>query len=324
MSRICVTGGSGFVGSHLVNYLKSVGHWVRAVDIKEPEWGWPGESPDEFCLLDLRKFDNCLLATQGMQQVYALAADMGGIGYIHAAHAAIAFNNSLISNHTLEAARLMGVQRYLFSSSACVYGLHLQTSAEVTPLKESDAYPAMPEDAYGWEKLVTERTCRHYYEDYGLETRVARFHNIMGPFGTYDGGKEKAPAALCRKTATAKLTGTHEIEIWGDGEQTRSFCFIDDCVFLLHRLMESGHREPVNIGTDRLVSINELADLIARAAGIEVVKRHVPGTQGVRGRNADLTIMEQVLGSPRWSLEAAIKKTYAWVQEQVEHDRCCM
>jgi len=317
MARICVTGGGGFIGSHLVGYLKELGHWVRAVDIKGPEWGWPGKEPDEFALLDLRRWDNCILATRAVDQVYSLAATMGGIGFIHAYHAKIAFENSVISNHTLEASRINDVGRFLFSSSACIYPLYLQESPDVTPLKESDAYPAMPEDAYGWEKLVTERTCQHYYEDYGMETRVARFHNIMGPFGTYDGGKEKAPAALCRKVAVAKKTGNPEVEIWGDGQQTRSFCYVDDCVFLLHRLMESGCREPINIGTDRLVSIDELADIVAGAAGIDIVKKHVPGTQGVRGRNADLTMMKQWLGEPRISLEEAIARIYPWIESQV-------
>jgi len=319
MARICVAGGAGFIGTHLVAYLKGIGHWVRAVDIKKPEWGWIGE-PDQFWQLDLRRFDNCLLAIESCDQVYDLAADMGGIGYIHSAHAQIAFNNAMISNYMLEAARRMHVQRFLFTSSACIYPLHLQTSADVAPLKESDAYPAMPEDAYGWEKLVTERTGRHYYEDYGMEFRCARFHNIYGPETCYDGGKEKAPAALCRKIARAKLLGQDEIEMWGDGKQTRSFCYVDDCTFLLHRLMESGHRDPINIGTDRLISINELAYLIARIADIDIKINHVQGTQGVRGRNADLTIMRKVLGCTRVSLEDGLAKTYAWIEERVKED----
>jgi len=302
-----------------VGLLKRSGdYWVRGVDLKEPEWGWPESPPDDFQIRDLRRFDDALLSVHNCDQVYALAADMGGIGYIHSVHAQIAYNNNLISNHTLEAARLMGVQRYLFTSSACVYPLYLQTDANVKPLKESDAYPAMPEDAYGWEKLMTERTCRHYTEDYGMLTRVARFHNIYGPYGAWRGGKEKAPAALCRKIALAELTGKNHIEIWGDGEQTRSFCYIVDCKFLLHQLMMSDDVIlPINIGTDRLISINDLAYLIAYVADMDIVIEHVPGTQGVRGRNADISLMNLYLGSPQISLERGLKETYEWIKEQV-------
>ena len=326
MKKICVTGAGGFVGSHLVTYLRHLGHWVRGVDLKYPEYG--KTSANEFEILDLRDKANCLQSFRGVEQVYALAADMGGIGYIHSAHAKIAFNNALISNYSLEAARIMGVKRYLFTSSACVYPLYLQTGADVVGLKESDAYPAEPEDAYGWEKLVTERTCRHYTEDYGMETRVARFHNIYGPEGAWDGGKEKAPAALCRKIAVCRWNKQKEIEIWGDGEQTRSFMYIDDCVRLLYLLMESNHGEPINIGTDRLVTINELVDIIAWAAAQSgkapdwwpPKKKHIIGTQGVRGRNADLTLMESVLGEPRVSLEEGILNTYRWIEKQVRGD----
>ena len=250
--------------------------------------------------------------------MYALAADMGGMGFISAHHAQILHNNALIDLHTLEASRVNGVQRLLYTSSACVYPEHLQVNAEVTPLREEDAYPADPQDAYGWEKLITERLCRHYREDYGIQTRIVRFHNIFGPLGTWDGGREKAPAAMCRKVAEAKLRGSHEIEIWGDGEQTRSFCYIEDCVEGVHRLMRSEYAEPLNLGQDRMVTINELADIVARAAEIEIARKHVAGPQGVRGRNSDNSRLRAVLGwEPRVSLEDGLARTYAWIEEQV-------
>jgi nucleoside-diphosphate-sugar epimerase len=314
--RIVVTGAGGFIGHHLVAALKRAGAWVRGVDLKYPEYGQT--DADEFLIRDLRRWDACLEATAGADQVYALAADMGGMGFISSHHAQILHNNILISTHTLEAARANGVGRYLYTSSACVYPEYRQTTTDVEPLKEEDAYPAQPQDAYGWEKLVTERLCHHYAEDYGMETRTVRFHNIFGPLGTWDGGREKAPAAMCRKVATAKLTGRHEIEIWGDGEQTRSFCYVDDCVEGLQRLMASDHREPLNLGQDRLISINELADLVAGAAAIEITKRHVPGPQGVRGRNSDNTRLRDVLGwEPQVSLEDGIARTYRWIEAQV-------
>ena len=314
--RALVTGAGGFIGHHLVTYLKGLGYWVRGADLKHPEYA-PSDA-DEFLITDLRRWESCLEATRGVDEVYSLAADMGGMGFISKYHAQILHNNILISTHTLDAARENGVGRYLFSSSACIYPEYLQTETEVTPLKEEHAYPAQPQDAYGWEKLITERLCQHYHEEYGMETRVVRFHNIFGPNGTWDGGREKAPAALCRKVATAKLTGDPEIEIWGDGEQTRSFCFVDDCVNGIHRLMESDWREPLNLGSDRMVTINELADIVVEAAGYPVVKRHIPGPQGVRGRNSDNTRLRQVLGwEPEISLEEGIARTYAWIEDQV-------
>jgi GDP-D-mannose 3', 5'-epimerase len=315
-TRVLVTGAGGFIGHHLVSALKKQGSWVRGVDLKYPEYA--DTDADEFEILDLRRWDSCLQATRGVEQVYALAADMGGMGFISAHHAQILHNNSLINIHTLEAARIQGVQRYLYTSSACIYPEFKQTEVEVVPLKEEDAYPAQPQDAYGWEKLVSERFAQHYRQDYGLETRIVRFHNIFGPLGHWDGGREKAPAALCRKIAIAKLKNDPHVEIWGDGKQTRSFCYIDDCVEGITRLMRSDYSEPLNLGQDRLVSINQLVDMIAEIAGIEVVKVHVPGPMGVRGRNSDNTRLKQVLGwEPQVSLEEGMAVTYAWIEDEV-------
>ena len=316
MNKVVVTGAGGFIGHHLVSYLKDHGYWVRGVDVKHPDY--KTAVANEFLLLDLRRWENCLRATAGVEEVYALAADMGGMGFISSHHGQILHNNSLINIHTLDAARENGVKRYLYTSSACIYPEYKQTDVNVTPLKEEDAYPAQPQDAYGWEKLVAERLCMHYREDYGIQTRIVRFHNIFGPLGTWGGGREKAPAALCRKIAVAKLTGNHEIEIWGDGEQTRSFCLIDDCVKGIYKLMRSDFAEPLNLGQDRMVSINQLADMIAEIAGIRIIKKHVPGPQGVRGRNSDNNRLRKVLGwEPEISLEAGLSRTYQWIEAQV-------
>jgi nucleoside-diphosphate-sugar epimerase len=315
--RVLVTGAGGFIGHHLVTFLKNKGYWVRGADIKEPEYA-PTDA-DEFELLDLRFWENCLKATKGVDEVFALAADMGGMGFISSHHAEILYNNTLINFHTLEAARVNNVGRYLYTSSACVYPEYKQLEPDVVPLKEEDAYPAQPQDAYGWEKLTTEQLCHHYRNQYGIETRTVRFHNIFGPLGTWDGGREKAPAALCRKIAVARLTNNPVVEIWGDGEQTRSFCYIDDCVEGIYRIMQSDFAEPLNLGQDRLVSINELADIVASAAGMRITKKHISGPQGVRGRNSDNTQLRKVLGwEPQISLEEGLAKTYAWIERQVK------
>jgi GDP-D-mannose 3',5'-epimerase len=315
-TRILVTGAGGFIGHHLVKRLRSEGNWVRGVDLKVPEY--EATDASEFEILDLRHFDHALLAVRGgIEQVYNLAADMGGIGFITAKHAEIARNNILINAHMLEASRLQDVKRYLFSSSACVYAQSKQKDADVTPLREEDAYPADPEPGYGWEKLFTEQLCSYYRQDYRFETRIVRFHNVYGPLGTYEGGREKAPAAISRKVALARNHGA--IEIWGDGEQTRSFMYVDDCLEGLIRLMASGYAKPLNLGTDRLISINGLVDLLCGLAGKQLTRNHdLSKPQGVRGRNSDNRLLREVLGwEPGISLEKGLSLTYAWIEREL-------
>lgn len=314
--KVLVTGAGGFIGHHLTKYLVERGYWVRGVDIKEPEY--EPTAAHQFELLDLTLRDNCIAATEGVEEVYALAANMGGIGFIESHKAVIVRDSTLINFHTLEAARINGVERFLFTSSACVYPGYLQKSTEAAPLREEDAYPADAEDGYGWEKLYMERACRHFREDFGLDTRVVRFHNIYGPLGTYEGGREKSPAAICRKIAAAPDGGT--IEIWGDGNQTRTYCYIDDCVEGLFRLMQTDYPHPLNLGTDRLISINDLVALVADIAGIRVDVTHdLSAPQGVRGRSSDNTRLRQVLGwEPEISLEAGLEKTYNWIYGELQ------
>jgi nucleoside-diphosphate-sugar epimerase len=317
MSRksVLVTGAGGFIGHHMVKFLKANGYRVRGVDIVLPQY--EETDADEFELLDLRRWENCLQATRGIDDVYQLAADMGGIGYITAFHADVAVNNVLINTHMLEAARANGAGRYFYSSSACIYPMYRQTSPDVTPLKEEDAYPADPEEGYGWEKLYAEKLCQYYTEEGKLDTRVARFHNIYGPLGTYDGGREKAPAAISRKVALADDGG--EIEVWGDGQQTRSFTYVDDCVEGIYRIAMSDHPEPLNLGTDRLISVDGLVDLISGIAGKTLVKRHdTSKPQGVRGRNSDNSRLREVLGwEPRIALEDGLERTYRWIESEL-------
>jgi GDP-D-mannose 3', 5'-epimerase len=311
--RAVVTGAGGLIGFHLVRFLKRQGYWIRGVDLVSPEFA-PSDA-DEFLHLDLRCWKDSLQATRNVDEVYALAADMGGMGFISANHAQILRNNALIDIHTLEAARQNNAQRLLFTSSACVYPENLQERADVAPLREEQAYPAAPQEAYGWEKLLIERLCMHYGDEHGLETRVVRIHNVFGPYGTWQGGREKAPAALCRKVAVAKLVGPATVEIWGDGEQTRSFCYIDDCVEGVYRLMLSDYRHPVNLGQDRLISVTGLLTLVADIAGVSVQPHHVTGPQGVRGRNSDNSRLRSVLGwEPQVSLEDGLKRTYEWIE----------
>ena len=314
-ARVLVTGAGGFIGHHLTRHLVERGYWVRGVDLEPPRW--ERTRAHAFERLDLRRASDCLVATRGVDEVYHLAANMGGIGFIESHKAEIVRDNTLIDTHMLEAARVNGAERFLYTSSACVYPRTLQDSPEVSPLREEQAYPADAEDGYGWEKLMAERLCRHYREDFGLETRIVRFHNIFGPLGTFEGGREKSPAAFCRKVALAQPND--EIEVWGDGRQTRSYCYVDDCVEGIHRLMRSSWTEPLNLGQDRLVSVDELLDLVSEVSGKPVKKRYdLAKPQGVRGRNSDNTRLRQALGwVPQVSLERGLERTYRWIEGEL-------
>lgn len=314
--KVAVTGAGGFIGHHLVSALKKKGYWVRGIDVKLPEY--EASKADDFYLGDLRSFENCVRAVEGVDDVYNLAADMGGIWYITSNHASLSRNNILMNAHMVEAARLAGVKRYLFSSSACVYPQYKQTKADITALKESDAVPAEPEDGYGWEKLFAEQLVSYYAEDHALDVRLVRFHNIYGPLGTYEGGKEKAPAALSRKVAEAK--DGDSIEVWGDGKQTRSFCYVGDCVEGLVRIMDSGFQEPINLGTEELVTVDELTDIVIEASGKKLKKHHdTTKPQGVRGRNSDNTLIRKVLGwEPKTTVREGIALTYPWILKELE------
>jgi nucleoside-diphosphate-sugar epimerase len=315
---IVVTGGGGFIGAHLVKRLVAEGMRVRAVDQHPVEQWYQACDDAENLVLDLRLAEACDQALAGAREVYNLAADMGGMGFIEA-NKARCMLSVLINTHLLESGRRLGIGRFFFSSSACVYAQGKQLRPDIQPLKESDAYPADPEDGYGWEKLFSERMCRHFSEDFGLTTRVARYHNVYGPHGTWSGGREKAPAAICRKVAEAKLSGNHEIEIWGDGEQTRSFMYIDDCVEGTLRIMDSGIDEPINLGSEEMVTINELVDVVEEISGIKVARRYdLAAPKGVRGRNSDNSLIRELLGwEPSTPLREGLETTYRWIYDQV-------
>lgn len=319
MKKILVAGAGGFIGGHLVNELVKSGHQVRAVDIKPlNEWYQVPENADNL-VLDLRLRENCYKAVNGYNEVFNLAADMGGMGFIENNKAACMIS-VLINTHLLLAARDCGIDRFFYASSACVYNGDKQTDPDNPGLKESDAYPALAEDGYGWEKLFSERMCRHFREDFGLNTRVARFHNVYGPHGTYDGGREKAPAAICRKVIDARLSGKREIIIWGDGLQTRSFMYIDDCIKGIQNIMYSDIIEPLNLGSSEMVSINQLVDIVEEIANYKMERQYdLNAPKGVRGRNSENTLIRKYLGwEPSIPLKTGMKKTYDWIQEQIE------
>lgn len=319
MSKIVVTGGGGFIGGHLTKKFLNEGHQVRSVDIKPFDEWYQLHDGVENLSLDLNLIDNCQTAADGMDEVYNLAANMGGMGFIEN-NKALCMLSVLISVHMLMAAKDKGVKRLFYASSACVYNADKQTDANVTALVEADAYPAMPEDGYGWEKLFSERMARHFREDFGLQARVARFHNVYGPYGTFEGGREKAPAAICRKLINAKLTGDRDIEIWGDGSQTRSFMYIDDCTKGVDMLTHSEVLDPINLGSSELVSINQLVDMVEEIAGFKVNRNYNLGApKGVAGRNSDNTMIMEKLGwEPSTTLREGMEKTYAWIYDEMK------
>lgn len=317
--RVCIGGGAGFIGSHMAMFLRKKGYWVRCADWAENEFMKPDEFCDEFMHIDLRTYENCAKAVKDCDWVFNFAADMGGMGFIQSNHSVILYNNLMISSNMLEAARRAGVKRFFWSSSACVYPNFKQTETDVPALKESDAWPAEPQDAYGVEKITTEELCMHYQNDFGMQTRIARFHNIYGPWGTWRGGREKAPAAFCRKAICAPEGST--IEMWGDGKQTRSFTYIDDCVEGVFKLFLSDYNKPINIGSSEMISMNDFQELCLKVAGKDgkVTLTHIPGPEGVRGRNSDNTLINEVLGwEPPTRLADGIKKTYDWIKTQIE------
>jgi nucleoside-diphosphate-sugar epimerase len=316
---VVVTGAGGFIGGHLVAALRRRGHSrIRAVDIK-PRDEWYQCFPDvDNRVRDLQRRDACSEICAGAREVYNLAADMGGMGFIEN-NRALCMLSVLVNTHMLMAAEESGVQNFFYSSSACVYAGDKQTSPQVTPLKEEDAYPALPEDGYGWEKLFSERMCRHFREDFGLRTRVARFHNVYGPLGTWEGGREKAPAAICRKVIEAKRSGVHEIDIWGDGNQTRSFMYIDDCLKGIDLIAHGDVDEPINLGSNELVTINQLVDIAESIAGLTLTRRYLlDAPRGVNGRNSDNTRIQAAFGwQPSIRLRDGLERTYAWIADQV-------
>jgi nucleoside-diphosphate-sugar epimerase len=316
--KIVVCGGGGFIGGHLVADLLRQGQNVRSVDVK-PFSDWFQMFPQaENWQLDLREKENCQRAVADADLVYNLAADMGGMGFIEN-NKTLCMLSVLIDTHLLTAAKESGAKRFFYASSACVYAADKQTDPNVTALKEEDAYPAMPEDGYGWEKLFSERMCRHFWEDFGLTTRIARYHNVYGPYGTYDGGREKAPAAICRKVIEAKLSSNHEIEIWGDGKQTRSFQWIDDCVKGTQMIMGGDYAEPLNLGSSELVTINQLVDIVEDIAGLELKRRYnLLAPKGVNGRNSDNTLIRKIFGwEPSTKLRNGLERTYRWIHDQM-------
>ena len=316
---ILIAGAGGFIGGWLVRDLHDKGYTnLRAIDIKPLDEWYQVQPGVQSIVSDLRSLEACEAAVRDIQHVYNLACDMGGMGFIEA-NRALCMISVLINTHLLMAGKEQGVERHFYSSSACVYNVDLQRDPTVTALREQDAYPAMPEDGYGWEKLFSERMCRNFYDDFGIETRVVRYHNVYGPHGTYDGGREKAPAAICRKVATAKLAGTEEIEIWGDGEQTRSFMYIDDCLEGSTRVMKSEIREPINVGSSELVSINQLVDMVEQIAGVRLKRQYLlDAPKGVRGRNSDNTLIRSYLDwEPNTPLIEGLEKTYAWIYDEL-------